>query len=173
MNILILQCVSSSAESSTPNLHLTFCSRFLLAYGFPTGLPVVCLWCVYGLSMVCLWFVYVLSMVSICPDQSTRRNWTPIVDATNVPSRAKNVRCPKDIYLMAEEVLGMYIYIYMSINIYIYIYIYILPPPSPGPRVLPSALCRSRLSDFVAEIGVPYLCICIVVRRLLSRMFCG
>ena len=28
------------------------------------------------------------------------------MDATNVHSRAKNVRCPKDIYLMAEGVLG-------------------------------------------------------------------
>ena len=58
VNILILQCVSPSAESSTPNLHLTFRSSVLPAYGFPTGLPVVCLWCVYGLSMVCRWFVY-------------------------------------------------------------------------------------------------------------------
>ena len=30
------------------------------------------------------------------------------MDAKNVPSRAKNVRCPKDIYLMAEEVLGLH-----------------------------------------------------------------
>ena len=29
------------------------------------------------------------------------------MDAKNVPSRAKNVRCPKDIYLMAEEVMGL------------------------------------------------------------------
>ena len=30
-----------------------------------------------------------------------------MVHAKNVPSRAKNVRCPKDIYLMAEEALGL------------------------------------------------------------------
>ena len=100
-----------------PDLHLTLRSSCLLAYGFPTGLPVVCLWHVNGMSMVCLWFIYGLSMVSICPDQSTRINFPPpIVDANNVPSRARNVRCPKDIYLMAEEVLGIYIYIHNMKN---------------------------------------------------------
>ena len=65
----------------------------------------VCLWYVYGV----LWFVYGLSMVCLWCQFAlirARRNWAPTVDAKHVPSRAKNVRCPKDIYLMAEEVLG-------------------------------------------------------------------
>ena len=60
VNILILQCVSPSAECGTPDLHLTFRSGFLLAYGFPEWFA--CSSYVYdmstvwlcGLSMVCL-----------------------------------------------------------------------------------------------------------------------
>ena len=113
VNLPMLQCVSPSAESSTPNLHLTFRSSLLLVYGFPTGLPVVFLWYVYGMSMVCLWYVYGMSMVCLwfvygvnLPSSEHSKKLGPIVDAKNAPSRAKNVRCPKDIYLMAEEVLG-------------------------------------------------------------------
>ena len=58
VNILILQCVSPSAESSTPDLHRTFRSGYLLAYGFPE-------WFACGMSMICLRYVYGLSIVNV------------------------------------------------------------------------------------------------------------
>ena len=67
VNILILQCVPPSAESSTPDLHRAFRSGFLLAYGFPE-------WFASGMSMICLYGMSMACLSSICPDQSTRRN---------------------------------------------------------------------------------------------------
>ena len=58
VNILILQCVSPSAESSTPDLHRAFRSGCLLAYGFPE-------WFACGMSMMCLRYVYGLSIVDL------------------------------------------------------------------------------------------------------------
>ena len=60
VNILILQCVSPSAECGTPDLHLTFRSRFLLAYGFLEWFA-----CIVVMSMICLRYGYGLSMVCL------------------------------------------------------------------------------------------------------------
>ena len=58
VNIQILQCASPSAESSTPDVHRTFHSGYLLAYGFPE-------WFACGMSMIWLRYVYGLSIVNL------------------------------------------------------------------------------------------------------------
>ena len=57
--------------------------------------------------MLCVWFVYGLFMVLICPDKSYSKKLGLIMDAKIIVFSSKKNRCFKDVYLMAEEILGM------------------------------------------------------------------